>query len=170
MAGPRVGVGVILLHPTERDRDGKRKLLIGQRKSELGKNCFAIPGGKVEDGETLLEAARREVREETGLTDFYLRSFGLHQNYLFMHEKIRLGRAHWLTFFMVADCLSGDAQNLEPDKNVGWQWKTYNEIQHAITARYYQLDDWNDQEAYLVEQHMWIPTNLLNSHRHLISI
>src|ERR1700761_8105482 len=46
-------------------RDGK--VLLGERARSPGQGLFSLPGGVVELGETLEEAARREVREETGL-------------------------------------------------------------------------------------------------------
>src|SRR5471032_178471 len=46
-------------------RDGKVLLVRRARKPAL--NLYTMPGGVVEAGETLLEAVKREVREETGL-------------------------------------------------------------------------------------------------------
>lgn len=54
-----VGVGVAVLD------DGR--LLLVQRGRDPGRGLWAVPGGKVELGESLRDAARREVEEETGL-------------------------------------------------------------------------------------------------------
>lgn len=56
---PRVGVGAVLI------RDGC--VLLVKRASPPSQGMWAIPGGRVELGETLQHAAERELREETGI-------------------------------------------------------------------------------------------------------
>ncbi len=56
---PRVGVGAVLV------RDGN--VLLVKRASPPNQGMWAIPGGRVELGETLQRAAERELREETGI-------------------------------------------------------------------------------------------------------
>ncbi len=56
---PRVGVGAVLV------RDGR--VLLVRRASPPNQGMWAIPGGRVELGETLQQAAERELREETGV-------------------------------------------------------------------------------------------------------
>jgi 8-oxo-dGTP diphosphatase len=57
---PAVAVGLVA-----RDRAGR--LLLVKRANPPAKGRWSLPGGRVEAGETIVEAAVRELREETGL-------------------------------------------------------------------------------------------------------
>lgn len=48
------------------------KVMLIERDLEPFKGMWAIPGGFVHGGETLTQAATRELREETGITDVFL--------------------------------------------------------------------------------------------------
>ncbi|OPL12801.1 MAG: NUDIX hydrolase [delta proteobacterium MLS_D] len=56
---PRPGVGALVIH------DGA--VLLVRRGRPPGRGLWALPGGKVMLGETLRQAAEREVKEETGI-------------------------------------------------------------------------------------------------------
>ncbi len=56
---PRVGVGAVII------RDGH--MLMVKRAKEPSKGKWSIPGGGIELGETLYEAAKREVYEECAI-------------------------------------------------------------------------------------------------------
>ena len=55
-----------------------KKVLLIQRKHDPFAGCWALPGGFVEAGEQVTEAARRELREETGLTAGPLQLLGVY--------------------------------------------------------------------------------------------
>lgn len=54
----------------------QQKLLLIQRGGDPFKGYWALPGGHVEEGEGLLDAAKRELAEETGITQVSLRQMG----------------------------------------------------------------------------------------------
>jgi len=56
---PRVAVGAFVFND--------EKVLLVQRGHPPAQGVWSIPGGKVELGETLQEAAEREIHEETGV-------------------------------------------------------------------------------------------------------
>ena len=57
---PEVAVGAFVVKD--------KKVLLVKRNRSPGKGLWAIPGGRVKLGETLQNAAEREVQEETGIT------------------------------------------------------------------------------------------------------
>ena len=59
MEGPRIAVGAVIVRDEE--------LLMVKRGNDPGKGLWSLPGGRVEAGEYLADALRREVEEETGL-------------------------------------------------------------------------------------------------------
>ena len=60
---PILGVGGAVVEK----RDGELCVCLIRRGSAPGKGSWSLPGGRVESGEKLLDAVRRELREETGL-------------------------------------------------------------------------------------------------------
>src|SRR5688572_6509740 len=60
MGQPQIAIGAIVIHDDA--------LLMVQRANDPGKGLWSLPGGRVEQGEYLADALRREVKEETGLT------------------------------------------------------------------------------------------------------
>ncbi len=57
--------------------DRQLKVALIQRKKVPFKGMWAIPGGFMENDETVEETALRELEEETGIRDVYLEEFGV---------------------------------------------------------------------------------------------
>lgn len=66
------------------ERDGALHVLLTQRHSQLAKHGgqIAFPGGRLDAGETPLDAALREAEEETGLARSFVEPLGYLDGYL----------------------------------------------------------------------------------------
>lgn len=115
---PYIGVGVIIL------RDGK--VLLGKRKGMHGDGCWQFPGGHLEFFEEIEACARREVLEETGLQIANLR-LGPFTNDLFVAED-----RHYVTLFVLAEYVEGEAQVREPHKCERWAWFGWEALPHPL--------------------------------------
>lgn len=105
---PRVGVGVLIKRSD--------KFLLGKRKGAHGSGSWAPPGGHLDFGEDVIDCAKREVLEETGLSVLNPR-FITFTNDIFTKEN-----KHYITLWMLCESLSGTPQLLEPDKCEKWEW------------------------------------------------
>ncbi len=94
--------------------EGGRLLLIKRRKPpEAGH--WSLPGGKVDWGESVEDAVRREIREEIGVEIALLRP-------LFLSQMIGIDDAHWVSPVFEARIVSGQPRVCEPDKIDGLLW------------------------------------------------
>jgi len=101
-----------------------RILLVRQYRLPAGQYMWELPAGKVDEGETVAQAAKRELIEETGLrakkwkklTTFYP-SPG------FVEEK--------MTIFLATGLTQGEAQPME-DERIETRWFTKKELKEWI--------------------------------------
>jgi 8-oxo-dGTP diphosphatase len=111
---PYIGVGVMVW--------SGNKLLLGQRKNSQDEGSWQFPGGHLETGETILECARREVDEEAGIQIGDIFHAG------FTGNVFKRNGRQYVTLFVSAKYISGDAKVLEPEKCKCWKWFPYNEL------------------------------------------
>jgi len=120
---PQVAVGAVVI------RDNK--VLLVKRKQPPGKGLWAIPGGRVELGETLKEAAEREVREETRVA---IRP--RHHVYTFeVIERDHAGRIrfHYVIVDLIADYVGGEPN--PGDDACEARWVTLEELKNLPASR-----------------------------------
>ena len=104
------------------------RVLLGRRRGSHGVGDYAAPGGHIEFGESFEQAARREVREETGLeiTELRLLSVG---NYIFKRDD---GERHYIDVDFVCEAPAGEAQLMEPEKCDGWDWYDLDDLPRPL--------------------------------------
>jgi 8-oxo-dGTP diphosphatase len=92
------------------------KLLLGKRKdANYHDGEWGLPGGHLEHREKIIDAAKRELFEETGLiADTCV--FALVEN------DIRVDDNHYIHFGFLAENVSGTLENKELGKCYGWEF------------------------------------------------
>lgn len=92
------------------------------------RGCWETPGGKVEFGETLGEAVRREIREEYGVDIELLEQFPA-ADHIIPDE-----RQHWVSTTFVARIRDGQTPAiLEPHKCDGIGWFALDELPSPLS-------------------------------------
>ena len=109
----KIGVGILILKDN--------KVLLGHRCNNAidtggiyEPDSWCLPGGKQEYEETILECAKREVKEETNLDIDNLEVFGA-------DDDIQKDR-HFVTLYVKASEYSGELKVMEPNKQDRWEW------------------------------------------------
>lgn len=107
-----VSAGVMIF-----DERGQLFLSKRSRNATNERGCWETPGGKVEFGETLADAVRREIREEYGVDIELLEQFPA-ADHIIPDE-----RQHWVSTTFIARIKDGGTPAiLEPHKcdGIGW--------------------------------------------------
>jgi 8-oxo-dGTP diphosphatase len=107
---PMIGVGALIL------RDGR--MLLVKRSKEPSKGKWSIPGGRLELGETIEEAVKREVLEECGVQIDIVRVLEVTDNIL-RDDDGRI-RYHFVLIDMLANYLSGEPKAQSDAEECRW--------------------------------------------------
>ncbi|KAI3778877.1 hypothetical protein L2E82_08265 [Cichorium intybus] len=121
-SGPVIGVVVILIKGNT--------VLLGRRRSSVGHNTYALPGGRLEFGESFEECAAREVKEETGLHIKEIQYLTVTNDVYTEGEK----PLHLVAVYMRASLSDPDQlpENMEPDKCYGWDWYDWKNLPQPL--------------------------------------
>jgi 8-oxo-dGTP diphosphatase len=116
-ARPIVGVGALIF-------DGDR-ILMAQRGKEPLKGSWSLPGGAVEVGETLEQAVRREVREETNLEIEPEAIFEVFER--IMRDAGGRAEYHYVLVDYVCRVVGGELQSGDDASQA--EWMTFGQLQ-----------------------------------------
>ncbi len=101
----------------------KTRLLVVHMRNDEGKDYYTLPGGKQEPNELMLDALKREVKEETGY-DIQPKSL------LFIREGFK-EESHRIEFMFICDIVGEKSTELEYDVNqIGTKWISIDNILH----------------------------------------
>jgi 8-oxo-dGTP diphosphatase len=109
-AYPMVGVGALILE--------EGRMLLVKRSKEPSKGRWSIPGGRLELGETISEAVKREVREECDVQIDIMRVLEVTDNIL-RDDDGRI-RYHFVLIDMLANYLSGEPKAQSDAEECRW--------------------------------------------------
>jgi 8-oxo-dGTP diphosphatase len=113
----RQGVGVLVA------RGGR--VLLGRRLGAHGHGTWSCPGGKPDDGESPVECALRELREETGLAASGGRVVAE------TLDGFPESRLVYRTRFVAVD-VDGEPRAREPDKTDEWSWFAWDDLPEPL--------------------------------------
>lgn len=128
---PQLGAGAIIIRHNQ--------VLLVRRGREPGRGLWAIPGGKVEPGETMRAAAEREVLEETGIR---IAAGELIWHFEFIqHDDEGALRFHYVVFDFLGHYLGGEPLAGDDADAVAWApldqlltWRLHPNTREALLA------------------------------------
>jgi 8-oxo-dGTP diphosphatase len=89
-------------------------ILLGKRKNCYGEGTWGLPGGHLEQGESIRECVRRELKEELDIE-------GLEFKLISVADCIN-ERGHYVHISFLFEKFTGEIRNMEPDLCYEWNF------------------------------------------------
>ena len=109
-------------------RDGQVLVIVPRRRAADRSLVLALPKGHIDEGETAMQAATREVREETGITAEPVAELG-ETRYWYTHRGRRIRKA---VFFFLFRYIDGDPADHD-EEVIEARWMEIEEAQETLT-------------------------------------
>jgi 8-oxo-dGTP pyrophosphatase MutT (NUDIX family) len=100
-----------------RTDDGKIEILLAARRTRKGEIAWGLAKGGIEEGETIEEAAVREVREETGIEAVIEETLG-ETRYFYVWEEVRIRKT---VHFFLMRAIGGNVEDRDDEmEEIRW--------------------------------------------------
>ncbi len=117
-----------------------RILLVRQFRLPAGKKLWELPAAKVDEGETVLEAAKRELRDEPGYSaKNWSKLVGYYPSPGYVEE--------FMTIFVATGLTEGEAEPMD-DERIETRWFTRGELDRMIDDG--EMEDGKTLTGYLL--------------------
>jgi len=113
--------GSAVMMPVDKDN---RVLLVRQYRLPANQLLWELPAGKIDEGETALQAAKRELGEETGLSaKKWKKLVSFYPSPGYIEEK--------MTIFLATELTEGESHPMD-DERIETRWFAKKELRSAI--------------------------------------
>ena len=117
------------------------KLLLGKRKNHSGAGTWGLPGGHLEYGEDLIDAAKRELAEEVGIKDANLTFISVTEN-----EK---KNDHYIQINFLLQDPVGEIKLMEPEFCEEWKFFALDDLPEIFPPHKNIIQAYIEKQTYL---------------------